>query len=319
MVFALSFTDASPVTVAVTIDMVSTSPLPATSRSTSSISAAMSNVCAEESSSIVRESPCAVGASFTLLTVTSTLAEAVFPSLFDMVYVKLSVPTKSASGVNTRVCAGSDVFSVTVPFPTSTEPDVMSCPFTNVMFNLPSLIASASLFRSALLSVSLSLFSTFIVTAVSSAVSFVSSIAVGSSSTGVTVIVTMPTALPPLLSSNVYVNTSCPLKSAVGVNLIVVELTIETVPFSTPEKPSVLIDRNSVYGMLFRLETISTSVSLSIISISTNVSSSQVPSSALATGLSFTWFIVSCDTTESVKPSRSRTVYVKFITPFQSS
>ena len=126
------------------------------------------------SSSVEALSSLATGSSLTGATVTVTVAvlESATPS--NPVYVKLSTPLKSASGVYVT----SVPLLTTVPLAGwVTEPTVRASPSTSV-----------------------SLDNTSIVTGVSSSVEALSSLASGSSLTEATVMVTVAVSVPPLPS-----------------------------------------------------------------------------------------------------------------------
>ncbi len=210
----------------------------------------------------------ATGSSFTAITVTVALADAVPPLPSETVYETTAVPLKSGAGVNT-----------TLP-----SPLVCAVPF----------VAESAVTVSASLSASLSLSSTSIMTSTSSFVVAVSSTATGSSFTLATFTDIEPVAEPPSPSLITYVIVVGPLKFSVGVNVTLL--------------PEIVAEPLGDDAEVIEIVSPSTSVSLPNTLIVTDSSSCTLPESGLATGTSFIAFTVTFTCALSLPPRPSDTV-----------
>src|SRR6187401_2841413 len=174
------------------------------------------------SSFVVFVSSTATGTSLTGVIVMIISAVEQSPLVSHTIYVIVSMPLKSGSGVYVYVPSG---FITTLPFvaPPSTPTRVQVLP--------PSPLAVSFVEASP-------------DTGVSSIVVFVSSTATGTSLTGVIVMIISAVEQSPLVSHTIYVIVSMPLKSGSGVYVYVPSGFITTPPFvappSTPTRVQVL-------------------------------------------------------------------------------
>jgi len=168
-----------------------------------------------------------------------------------MVYVKLSVPLKSASGVYLNVPSR---FSVTSPF--------VGCVKLSTVIGSPS--------------TSVSLSNTSMSTSTSSSVEAVSSTATGLSSTASTVTVTVALS-PPLM---VYVKLSVPLKSGSGTYLRVPSKFSDTVPFVGCVKLTTAIGSPSI-SVSLSTTSMFTSTSSSVVAVSSTATGASLTSSTV--------------------------------------